>query len=78
MSNENGPPPELRAAGTVEIPGHGTVHLIAAAPGVGDPRGLLGREILLDGELVRVRGVETFPVADPSGRPVGVMTETAG
>ena len=67
---------ELHATVGVDIPGRGWLHIVSGASEV-DPDTLVGRQILLNGKPVRVRGVETFAVGRPypPGLPFGLLVE---
>jgi hypothetical protein len=47
---------------------------IAAVSGL-DPRTLQDQVLVLDGQTVRVRGVETYAVVDATGQPFGLLVE---
>ncbi len=53
----------LTTLDTFEVAGRGTAHVVQLPAGEA-ARAMIGREVLLDGHRVVVRGVETFVVPD--------------
>ena len=56
---------ELHAVDAFEIPGRGTVHVVENTIGIAEPNDLRGTDVLLDGVLINVDGVETFCIGRP-------------
>ena len=65
---------ELHIMETVEVPGRGLLHIVAN-PGLAEPADLIGREVVADGQRLRVTAVETIAVARPypPRLPIGLV-----
>lgn len=63
---------EFTAAGWFEIRGRGWVASIAGIDDF-DPRTLVSQQVEVDGKSYVVRGVETFAIANVSGKPFGLL-----
>lgn len=80
MPPESEEPPKFATLDTFPVPSRGwTVHVIEW-PGGESERTLLGQEIELDGELVRVVAVETWALLDEhlarkGPHPIGVVPD---
>lgn len=64
--------PKFAVADWFQITGRGWVASIEGIPDF-DPTPLLHKDVLLDGKLYNVRGVETVLIPRPAGRPFGLL-----
>jgi hypothetical protein len=68
------PPMELTSADTFHVTGRGKVFAFKGIKGF-HPGVLRGKEVMIDGMLYQVRGVELYAIPDPTGRDFGLLVK---
>lgn len=68
---------ELTSDARYELKGRGTVYSIKGVPGL-NPRSVQATDVLLDGRVVHVIGVEVVGIGDPTGYDFGILVREKG